>query len=98
MTPRKRPAAALALLSLILLVAALPSADGPPKGASDPKSAKSAAGTTVKVEKGPFRATVTIKGVFAPSDIAEVALRPEAWTTGGLTVKTAVEAGTPVKK
>jgi multidrug efflux pump subunit AcrA (membrane-fusion protein) len=97
MTPSKRLAAALALLSLLLVVAALPSGDGP-KAPPDAKTAKTGAGPTVKVEKGPFRATVTLKGTFAPSEMAEVVLRPEAWTTGGLVVVTAVEPGTAVKK
>ncbi len=103
MTPSKRLAAALALLSLLLIVSAVPSEDGPaPKTPPETKTTKTSAGPTVKVEKGPFRATVTIKGVFAPSEMAEVVLRPEAWGTGagggGLVVMTAVEAGTAVKK
>ena len=98
MTLSKRLAAALALLSLLLIVSGVLSDDPAPKVKPDPKPAKAAAGATVKVEKGPFRATVTLKGVFTPSEMAEVVLRPEAWTTGGLVVMTAVEPGTAVKK
>jgi HlyD family secretion protein len=96
MTLPKRLAAALALLSLFLLVSAVLSEAPAAKTPLEPKAAKGAA-PAIKVEKGPFRATVTIKGVFAAPETAEVVLHPEAWTTG-LVVKTAVEAGTAVKK
>jgi multidrug efflux pump subunit AcrA (membrane-fusion protein) len=57
--------------------------------------------TSVKVEKGPFHATINLKGVFAPAEMTEVVLRPEVWGSGlggGFSVLTAVEPGTAVKK
>ena len=51
---------------------------------------------TVKVEKGPFRAEVTVTGVFESTRMSEVSIRPKAWTMP-LVVESAVELGTPVK-
>lgn len=51
---------------------------------------------TAKVEKGPFRVEVTLKGTFEAGKTAEVRLRPESALP--LVVATAVEAGTVVKK
>jgi multidrug efflux pump subunit AcrA (membrane-fusion protein) len=56
---------------------------------------------THKVEKGPFKIDVTLKGVFEAAEMTEIALSPEAWTPdtrGMLTVKKAVEHGKAVKK
>ena len=52
MSLSKRLAAALALLPLLLIVSAVLSDD--PKPAPGTKTAKTAAGPTVKVEKGPL--------------------------------------------
>jgi multidrug resistance efflux pump len=51
-------------------------------------------GLTHKVDKGPLKIDVTLKGVFEAEDIAEIVLRPEAWTT--LSVLKAVPHGAPV--
>jgi multidrug resistance efflux pump len=99
MTLPKRPAAGLALLAVFLLVPAVPSQD---RTAAPSKNGKApAAGATAKVTRGPVRATVSLKGTFAATEMAEVVLRPEAWGVGlggGLVVLTAVEPGTAVKK
>jgi multidrug resistance efflux pump len=107
MTHAKRLAAGLALAALLLLVCTAPSDDGvatkaapAPKALSPAKDDK-AGGGTVKVARGPFRVTLTLKGTFAAAEMAEIALRPEAWgpqSGGPLTVLTAVEPGTAVKK
>jgi multidrug resistance efflux pump len=95
---QKRVVGWLAVPALLLLVSAVPSQD-----VSKPPVAKGdATAGTVKVQKGLFQATVTLKGTFAAAETAEIVLRPEAWGTGlgggGLIVQTAVEHGTPVKK
>jgi len=74
-------------------------ADDAPKDGK--KVAKSEAGaakpSTAKVEKGPFRIEVKLKGVFEATKMTEVSLRPpEAGTP--FIVATAVEPGTVVKK
>lgn len=56
---------------------------------------------THKVEKGPFKVEVTLKGNFEAQEMTEVFLRPEAWTPdtrGMLIVMRAVEQGAAVKK
>jgi multidrug efflux pump subunit AcrA (membrane-fusion protein) len=56
---------------------------------------------THKVEKGPFKVEVTVKGIFESENMTEVSLNPEAWTpkTGGmLTVLKAVDHGTNAHK
>jgi len=71
-------------------------ADDPPgkdKGKAKPEPPKAA---TVKVEKGPLTAAVTLKGVVAAERAEELSLRPKAWT-GPLLVKKAVEHGSAVK-
>jgi multidrug resistance efflux pump len=59
-------------------------------------AAQEPGGTTVRVEKGPFKIEVTLKGVFEAQETAEVALRLEAWAA--LVVKKALEHGTPVSQ
>src|SRR5262245_46401687 len=58
-------------------------------GAGQPKSCK--------VEVGTIKVEVTLKGTVEAQRLAEVSLKPEAWTTP-LTVERAIEHGTPVKK
>jgi multidrug resistance efflux pump len=57
---------------------------------------------TCKVEKGPFKVEVTLKGILEAEAMTPLALNLEAWTpqAGGapLTVAKAVEAGTRVRK
>lgn len=51
---------------------------------------------TVKAEKGPLTASVTVKGVVEAGTAAEVQVKPRAWS-GPLVVKKAVEHGAAVK-
>jgi HlyD family secretion protein len=86
-------------LALFLLVSVALS-DEPSGKAPTPKADKPSA-ATVKVEKGLFQATVSLKGIFTAAQMTEVAVRPEAWAQGlgqNLFVLTAVEPGTKVKK
>jgi multidrug resistance efflux pump len=65
-----------------------------------PKPA-SRTGATCRVEKGPFKVEVTLKGVFEAEGMTEVVLRPQAWTPdnrGLWTVVKAVEHGAQVHK
>ena len=99
--PLKYPA----LLTLALAAGWL-AADAPKPGRAPerdaPADGKSAANAipsgpaTCKVEKGTIKLDVTLKGVVEAEQMAELALRPEAWA-GQLTVLKAVEHGTPVK-
>ncbi len=66
-------------------------------------SAKAAASPlpTAKVERGPFKIDLELKGIFEAEDMTEVVLRPEAWTPdvrGIFTVLKAVEQGAQVHK
>jgi multidrug efflux pump subunit AcrA (membrane-fusion protein) len=91
----------LVLTALFLAASAVPSQEGGVTKPTGVNGGKPAASDSVKVEKGHFQATVTLKGVFAPTEMTEVVLRPEAWTphSGGvLSVLSAVEHGTSVKK
>jgi multidrug efflux pump subunit AcrA (membrane-fusion protein) len=102
MTLPKRLLAGLALVPLLLLVSAVFPQDKQPLKTSEDKTKTSKDGT-VKVEKGVFKAVVSLKGVFAPAEMHELALRTEAWGGGvggggPLVVISAVESGTPVKK
>jgi multidrug efflux pump subunit AcrA (membrane-fusion protein) len=63
------------------------------RSSSDAKGSK---GETAKVERGPFRCEISLKGVFESSDMAEVSVRLEAATP--LIVATVAEPGTKVKK
>src|SRR4051794_40005145 len=58
-------------------------------GAGQPKSCK--------VEVGTIKVEATLKGIVEAQRLAEVSLRPEAWTMP-LTVERAIEHGTRVKK
>jgi multidrug resistance efflux pump len=88
---------ATAVLAVVLLAAPAPS----PQAAKD--EAKTPAGAapakkpaTHKLEKGPFKIDVTLRGTFEAEEMTEVVLRPEAWPS--LTVLKAVPHGTAVKK
>ncbi len=71
-----------------------------PKPAEKP--AKESKPATHKVEKGPFKIELSLKGTFEGEDMTEVRLSPKAWIpalgAAPMTVLTAVEHGTPVKK
>src|SRR5262245_37851146 len=72
-----------------------PKSDKPDKAADGPKA------PTHKVEKGPFKVEVTLKGVFEAEHMTEVSLTPEAWSpqSGGMLIlKKAVEHGATVRK
>ncbi len=102
MTLRNRLLAGFSLLPLLLLVSAAFPQDTKPLKAPDDKVKTTTSGT-VKVEKGPFKVMLTLKGVFAPADRNELAVRTEAWGGGPhgggpLVVVSAVEAGTAAKK
>ena len=56
-----------------------------------------AKGRTHKVEKGPFKVEISLKGVFESKDMAEVSVHTEAWAPNPLVVKQVVEHGTAVK-
>jgi multidrug efflux pump subunit AcrA (membrane-fusion protein) len=87
-------------LALFLLVSVALSDEGTVKVPA-PKVDKPPVPPTVKVEKGLFQATVSLKGVFTAAQMTEVVLRPEAWAQmpgQGFSVLTAVEPGTRVKK
>src|SRR5436305_6780691 len=58
-------------------------------GAGEPKSCK--------VEVGPIKVEATLKGIVEAQRVAEVPLKPEAWTMP-LTIERAIEHGTRVKK
>jgi multidrug efflux pump subunit AcrA (membrane-fusion protein) len=74
--------------------------DKPIAGPSKEKDSASKPATH-KVEKGPIKLEVTLKGILESGDMTEIALRPEAFTPdnrGLLVVEKVVEHGTPVKK
>lgn len=66
--------------------------------ANDPPAKKDAkpAPATVKVEKGPLSAGVTLKGVLQADKVSEVAVKLKVWT-GPLLVKEVAEHGKAVK-
>jgi HlyD family secretion protein len=72
-----------------------------PKAPEKPAVAASKPATH-KVEKGPFKVEVSLKGTFEAEDATEVRLSPKAWIpamgAAPMTVLHAVEHGTPVKK
>lgn len=86
---------ALALVIGIITFSSLATADDPqprkaPEKPDHPKPA------TVKVEKGPLTAAVTLKGLTEPKQAAELSVRLKAWS-GPLLVARAVAHGTAVK-
>jgi multidrug efflux pump subunit AcrA (membrane-fusion protein) len=95
MTLGKHTAAGLTLAVLFLAASAALSDPAP---AAKMKTDHAAA--TVKVEKGPLHATLSLKGIFAAAEMTEIILRPEVWASGlgGFSVLSAVEPGTAVKK
>jgi multidrug efflux pump subunit AcrA (membrane-fusion protein) len=67
------------------------------RGAVPAPAEAAAKPATYKVEKGPFKLETTVKGVLEAQQMKEVFIKPQAWSMG-LSVKKAVEHGTPVKK
>jgi multidrug efflux pump subunit AcrA (membrane-fusion protein) len=90
---RYAPWLALAAAAVALVITRPTPADDPPVKDKKPTGTKP---DTVKVEKGPFTAAVTLKGVVQAEKAAELSVRPKAWS-GPLVVRRAVEHGTPVK-
>jgi multidrug efflux pump subunit AcrA (membrane-fusion protein) len=72
-----------------------------PKPPEKPAAAASKPATH-KVERGPFKVEVSLKGTFEAEEATEVRLSPQAWIpamgAAPMTVLHAVEHGTPVKK
>src|SRR3954471_12984486 len=96
-TRRLTPLAVLAAAAAGLVLAGDAASQMPDKKAPEKGGAK---GPTVKVESGPFKIEVTLKGVFESATMTEVSVKPEAWSglAGGMTVVRAVEPGASVKK
>lgn len=94
---RFAPLAVVLLMGTSLAVAR---DDTPGKDSKKSDSSKAAKPPTHKVEKGPFRIDVSLKGVFETPAMTEVSVHFEAWGApmSPQTVLSAVEAGTPVKK
>jgi multidrug efflux pump subunit AcrA (membrane-fusion protein) len=95
---RYTPWLALTAAAGVLVVTRPTAADDPLADAKDKKPAMPASVKpgTVKVERGPFTAAVTLKGVVQTEKAVELSVRPKAWS-GPLLVKHAVEHGTPVR-
>jgi multidrug efflux pump subunit AcrA (membrane-fusion protein) len=95
---RYAPWLALAVAVGVLVVNHPTAADDPPGKDKEKDKGKSGGpkAPTVKVEKGPLTAAVTLKGVVQAEKAEEVSLRPKSWT-GTLLVKKAVEHGSAVK-
>jgi multidrug efflux pump subunit AcrA (membrane-fusion protein) len=84
--------------------ASSPSQEKPPeKSDSKPKAeaislaSSPASPTTTKVEKGPFKVEVNLTGVFVPTKLSELSVKPKAWS-GPLIVEKAIDLGMPVKQ
>jgi multidrug resistance efflux pump len=99
-----------ALLALGWIVAAGPAASSPvqekppekatTKSGVEPTAPPPSAASRpamVAVEEGPFKVEVTLPGVFEAVRLTEVSVKPKSWASP-LSVETAVELGTPVKK
>jgi HlyD family secretion protein len=81
------------------LVAAVLILGVPPLPAAGPlfkQAAPAGKPATHKVENGPFRVELSLKGVLEAEEMTEVVLRPESWTS--LSVLKAVDHGRLVKK
>jgi HlyD family secretion protein len=102
--PSMTCARAVACLLCLLMIGGLVFTQ-PPAGDSGPK-AKTDADTsprTFKVEKKPFRVTLTVKGILAPAEAVEISYRPHVMipapaSQGPVTVRQIVAHGTEVKQ
>jgi len=78
--------------------------DEPAKKPDKPNTAPvkdAARGTSHKVERGPFKIEVTLKGILEAAEMTEIVLRPESWGVDArhpFTVLKAVEHGAEVHK
>ena len=97
-----RPLTMLALVCALVVYGLRATGEQAPPDLKIVKLPADAKPPTHKVEKGPFKIEVTLKGVFEAEQMTEIALRPEAWNpqSGGgmLVLRKAVEHGTAVKK
>jgi HlyD family secretion protein len=95
---RYAPWLALAVAVGVLVVNHPTAADDPPGKDKEKDKAKLTPPKppTVKVEKGPLTAAVTLKGVVQAEKAEELSVRPKTWS-GTLLVKKAVEHGNAVK-
>ena len=79
------------LLSLIAAVGLLSGGEPPAQDVEAKKSDKAAKPATCKVEKGPVKVDVILKGIVEAEQMAEVSVPLEAWAMP-LAVKKAVPA------
>ena len=104
--------ASVGILTLVLMVTSTARAvGGEPSGLQEkgPASPAAKAGgeqaasapapkpATAKVEHGPFKVEVSLTGVFESAKMAEVSVKPRAWSQP-LVVEKAIELGSPVKQ
>lgn len=99
MSRRSAPWLALAVAAgAFLAVRSAPTAadDPPGKGKTKADAPAVPKPATVKVEKGPLTAAVTVKGIVEGGEAKEVSVRLKAWA-GMLQVKKAIEHGSAVR-
>jgi multidrug resistance efflux pump len=65
---------------------------------TDKPAAVGAKAPTRKVERGPFKIEVALKGIIESGAMIEVSVRTDAWFPNPLIVEKVVDHGTPVKK
>jgi HlyD family secretion protein len=83
--------------SVIVVAGFLAAGELPAQDGEANKALRAATPATWKVVKGPAKADVSLKGIVEAEQMAEVSVKPEAWTLP-LAVKKAVPHGTSVKK
>jgi multidrug resistance efflux pump len=85
------------LLGLIVAAGFLVGGEPPSQNVPLKKPEKTAKPATCKVEKGPAKVEVNLKGIVEAEQMAEVSITPEAWDKP-LAVQKAAPHGTTVKK
>jgi multidrug efflux pump subunit AcrA (membrane-fusion protein) len=92
--------APLAVMCVVVAGLALAREDDPAKDKKKADAPKAPKPPTHKVETGPFRVELSLKGVFETPAMSEVSVHFEAWSPpmAPLTVVSASEPGTVVKK
>src|SRR5689334_9974722 len=102
--PREAPAMtcarAIACLLCVVLLGGFVFTQTP---AGDPGPETLKAPSTLKLQKQPFRITLTVKGILAPAETAQVSYRPHVMvppppSQGPVTLRTIVEHGAEVQK
>ena len=71
--------------------------DSKPKAEASAATSVAASPTPAKVEKEPFKVEVTLPGIFEATKLAEVSVKPKAWSAP-LVVEKAIDLGMPVKQ